>query len=282
MKVNTNIPALKTLNSLTKANNNLSKTMEKLSSGYRINCAADDAAGLAISEKLNTQVIGLQRAKDNAMDGISMIQTAEGALNEVHSMLQRIRELTVKAANGAYTSSDQQKIQDEIDALLDEIQATQKNTEFNTIPVLASSDTNYILHIGANKDQTMTLDASRMNLANAIDILIDRITGNSNVQAIASTTNANVEESINVVDRAIEAVSNMRSYLGACQNRLEYTVSNLSTSEQNMTEALSRIKDADMAEEMTEYTQQTVISQAATAMLSQANQLPQQVLQLLG
>ena len=282
MKINTNIPALRTLNSLTKANNSLTKTMEKLSSGYKINCAADDAAGLAISEKLNTQVMGLKRANDNAMDGISMIQTAEGALGEVHSMLQRIRELTVKAANGVYTSADQQKIQDEIDALLDEIKSTQRNTQFNTIPVLASSDTNYILHIGANKDQTMTINAQKINLSNAIDILIDRATGKSNVQAIKSTTNANVENSISVVDKAVEAVSNMRSYLGACQNRLEYTVSNLSTSEENMTEALSRIKDADMAEEMTSYTQQTVISQAATAMLSQANQLPQQVLQLLG
>lgn len=276
MKINTNIAAIKTLNQLNKATNSASKTMERLSSGLRINSAADDAAGLAISQKMDTQVRGLKQANRNAMDGISLIQTAEGALNEVHSMLQRMRELTVQAANGTYSTEDKVNITDEISALEEEITAIRERTEFNKKTLLNGSQTTFTLQVGANENQTMDIDGKEMDLDGVLKLLNDGTT------LVSDVADANkVGGAITKIDAAIAQTSQIRSKLGAYQNRLEHTVSNLGVSEENITAALSRIQDADMAEEMTNYTQKNVLSQAATAMLAQANQRPQQVLQLL-
>ncbi|ADZ82773.1 flagellin N-terminal helical domain-containing protein [Cellulosilyticum lentocellum] len=269
MKINTNMSAIRTLTSLTKANGSASKAMERLSSGLRINSAADDAAGMAISRKMNTQVKGLDQANRNAMDGISMIQTAEGALDEVHSMLQRMRELSVQASNGTYENADRETIEQEINQLMQEMEAMKERTQFNKMNLLDGSYENFTLHIGANKDQCMNIDGEEISIENILTPL----------QGIDIVTKA--DEAIQKVDAAIEKTSAIRGRLGAYQNRLEHTVSNIQVSEENMTASMSRIQDADMAEEMTDYTQYNVISQAATAMLAQANQRPQQVLQLL-
>ncbi len=269
MKINSNMSAIRTLTSLGKANNNASKAMERLSSGLRINSSADDAAGMAISKKMNTQIKGLDQANRNAMDGISMIQTAEGALNEVHSMLQRMRELSVQAANGTYEDADRETVMQEINQLMEEIDAMKERTQFNKMNLLDGSYKNFTLHIGANKDQSMNIEGDRIS----IDNILNHIEDLDVVTAASSATEK--------IDAAIEETSAIRGRLGAYQNRLEHTASNLQVSEENMTASMSRIQDADMAEEMTSYTQYNVISQAATAMLAQANQRPQQVLQLL-
>ncbi len=504
MKINNNIPALRTLNAMTKANNSASTVMERLSSGLRINSAGDDAAGMAISEKMNSQVKGLQQANRNVMDGISMIQTAEGACNEIHAMLQRIRELTLQAANGIYSETDKQTITNEVNSLLEEIGDVQKKTEFNKKTVLNGSQDKITLQVGANENQCLSIGGDGMSLSNVLvnisGITSDKLPTESEYQTVDATgkittkyeinkenaggefedittvtdtsggsttittttvnrtlgtidykveqpagtvtlqtettydatndkwvkeyivnasgnpavgtiedanidglptapviqklgphagltnndivvdgklidpsklpltieegsivsikldpgctlrlqaeedgtprsvtlekgeklvykagkgamtitsdgiimeknkdgkqdavmlipsTNegskyneshllfANQKESdatIVRLDAAIEATSKIRSMLGAYQNRLEHTVSNLSVSEENMTAALSRIQDADMAQEMTEYTKYNIISQAGISMLAQANQRPQQILALL-
>lgn len=272
MKINHNIAALRTLNQLNKANDKGSKTMQRLSSGLRINSAADDAAGLAISQKMDTQVRGLQQANRNAMDGISMIQTAEGAYNEVHSMLQRMRELTLQAANGTYDTVDKGTVLQEIEQLKDELESTRDRTEFNKKKLLDGTEVSFTLQVGANKDQSMTILGSEMDLGGIILEL-------STITDLSNTTLTNA--AIGKLDNAIEMASEIRSRLGAYQNRLEHTVSNLGVSEENTTAALSRILDADMALEMVNFTQHNILSQAATAMLAQANQRPQQILQLL-
>lgn len=270
MRINHNIPALNTLNQLEKVNNKTAKAMERLSSGLRINSASDDAAGLAIANKMDAQVKGLRQANRNAMDGISLVQTAEGALNEVHAMLGRMRELSVQAANGTNSDEDREKIQLEIDELLAEINGISERTEFNEMSLFKGpGDTNIALQIGANEKQTMTIAIAQMNTA---ELKIDGL----NV-----IRQEDAQRGIKQVDDAIEEISKQRSILGASQNRLEHTVNNLSVSEENLTASMSRIQDADMAQEMATFTQQNVLSQAANAMLAQANQIPQQVLQLL-
>ncbi len=387
MKINHNIPALRTLNQLNKVNDKASKTMLRLSSGLRINSAADDAAGLAISQKMDTQVRGLQQANRNAMDGISMIQTAEGSYNEVHAMLQRMRELTVQAANGTYDDADKEAIKEEMLQLQEEIIAIQDRTEFNKKKLLNGSHDKYMLQVGANENQSMKIDGSDMNLDNVLtsfygvgteEVAITlgalpegtTINVNGTITTIGTTppavssynvpansmamikfpagatpttvgigttpvTNVSITEGEKLVlqtgptavtladtgtailavdskasiilpmpnennksfldlsdnesadkalirlDQAIETASKIRGKLGAYQNRLEHTVSNLGVSEENITASLSRIQDADMALEMANFTQQNILSQAATAMLAQANQRPQQILQLL-
>lgn len=277
MKINYNIPALRTLNELSKANTKAANTMQKLSSGLRINRSADDAAGLAIANKMDAQVKGLQQANRNTMDGISLVQTAEGALNEVHDMLQRMRELSVQAANGTYSETDTEQIQQEIDQLCEEINRVSVATEFNEKPLLngdpsnSEEDQKITLQIGANKQQTMVIEIGNMN-AKALGL---------EDPAISVATYDEASAAITKVSEAIEKVSAQRAALGAVQNRLEHTTSNLGVSEENMTSSLSRIQDADMAYEMAQYTQLNVLSQAATAMLAQANQRPQQVMQLL-
>ncbi|OIQ09838.1 A-type flagellin [Moorella thermoacetica] len=388
MRINQNITALNAYRNLTVTNNSLTKSMEKLSSGLRINRAADDAAGLAISEKMRGQIRGLNQAVRNAQDAISLIQTAEGALNETHSILQRMRELAVQSASDTNTNDDRAQIQKEIDQLAEELSRISNTTEFNTKNLLAGGLTDQKFQIGANSDQNIALsvnamDAKSLGVAADVrgvsgvgttstagiyikitdttitsvklvisstagiavaggvmtitvastsktlnDVLaqINKYTGTgviaglepgavgtatataesvavslNGVKSTAAVTGANgtvtkaafVAAGINVstqaaanaaittIDEAIKKVSSERSKLGAIQNRLDHTISNLSVASENLTAAESRIRDVDMAQEMMNYTKNQILSQAGTAMLAQANQLPSTVLQLL-
>jgi flagellin len=268
MRINHNIAALNTYNKLNSASNAQSKSMEKLSSGLRINRAGDDAAGLAISEKMRGQVRGLDQASRNAQDGISLIQTAEGALNETHDILQRMRELSVQGANDTNTSADRSEIQKEITQLTEEIDRIANTTEFNTQNLVGGAFSGRF-QIGANASQTITLTIASMGSAGL------------GVSAVGVTNNAAANTSITKIDAAISRVSSERSKLGAMQNRLEHTINNLSASSENLTAAESRIRDVDMAKEMMNQTKNSILGQAAQAMLAQANQQPQGVLQLL-
>lgn len=245
------------------------KSMEKLSSGLRINRAGDDAAGLAISEKMRGQIRGLDQASRNAQDSISLIQTAEGALTETHSILQRMRELTVQGSNDTNVSVDRTAIKTEIDELNKEITRISGQTEFNTQKLLDNTFKDKSFQIGANKAQTMTLSISGMS---ATDLGVDKVDVSDATKATGS---------IDTVDKAIEKVSTQRSKLGANQNRLEHTINNLNTSSENLQAAESRVRDVDMAKEMMTFSKENILSQAAQAMLAQANQQPQGILQLL-
>lgn len=269
MIINHNIAALNTHRQLGNATNAQSKSMEKLSSGLRINRAGDDAAGLAISEKMRGQIRGLDMASKNAQDGISLIQTAEGALNETHSILQRMRELAVQGGNDTNVTADRDAIQDELNQLMSEIDRIADTTQFNTQNLLGGSFSG-TLQIGANDGQTINVKISAMDTA-----------GLSISGAISVGTNALASSSISSLDAAIASVSKQRSQLGALQNRLDHTINNLGTSSENLTAAESRIRDVDMAKEMMNQTKNSILSQAAQAMLAQANQQPQGVLQLL-
>ena len=305
MIINHNIAALNTHRQLTSASNAQSKSMEKLSSGLRINKAGDDAAGLAISEKMRGQIRGLDQASRNAQDGISLIQTAEGALNETHDILQRMRELAVQSSNDTNTSTDRGELQKEVDELAKEITRISNTTEFNTQKLLDGVGANELtFQIGANKDQTMKLSISAMD-AKSLGVAATTDDDTENAIATAGTpateddeavpgkaatttggldikTNATTATAaIDTINKAIEQVSAERSKLGANQNRLEHTINNLGTSSENLTAAESRVRDVDMAKEMMEQTKNSILSQAAQAMLAQANQQPQGVLQLL-
>ena len=251
------------------------KVTEKLSSGYKVNRAADDAAGLTISEKMRSQIRGLTQASANAQDGISCVQTAEGALTEVHSMLQRMNELAVKAANGTNTSADRVAIQKEISALSKEITRVAQSTQFNTLNLLNGSFKNgKVLQVGAANEakQQITIKISEMTASKlgVSDINVGDANGNGGKIAIGKIT------------KAIAKVSAQRSDLGAIQNRLEHTIANLDNVVENTTAAESLIRDTDMAKTMVEYTKNNILSQAGTAMLAQANQSTQNVLSLLG
>ncbi|MEW6447584.1 MAG: flagellin [Bacillota bacterium] len=271
LRINQNIEALNAWRNLLNTSNNLAKSMEKLSSGLRINRAGDDAAGLAISEKLRGQVRGLTQAVRNAQDGISLIQTAEGALNETHSILQRLRELAVQGANDTLTTDDRKAIQQEIDSLLAEIDRIATTTEFNTKKLLngdvATSALNF--QIGANTNQTIAVTIAT---ATATALTISGI-------SVGSSSLAN--QAIASIDNAITAISESRAKLGAIQNRLEHTIANLSVASENLAASESRIRDVDMAQEMMYFTKTQILQQAGVAMLAQANMAPQAVLQLL-
>jgi flagellin len=269
MRINHNISALNTYRQLSTNNVQTGKSLEKLSSGLRINRAGDDAAGLAISEKMRGQIRGLEMASKNAQDGISLIQTAEGALNETHSILQRMRELSVQSANDTNTDADRVELQKEVSALRTEIGRISTDTEFNTQKLLDGTFTGKLVQIGANTGQTLSVTINTMG---ATALGIDALT-------VSSQSGAN--SAIALLDSAIASVSSERSSLGAIQNRLEHTINNLGTSAENLTAAESRIRDVDMAKEMMEFTKNNILSQAAQAMLAQANQQPQGVLQLL-
>jgi flagellin len=247
----------------------MGKSLEKLSSGLRINRAGDDAAGLSISEKMRAQIRGLDMAVKNAQDSISLIQTAEGALTETHAILQRMRELAVQAANDTNVGTDRKALQDEVDQLTAEITRIANNTEFNTQKLLDGSFTGKVFHIGANINQSISLSINSMNASNL------------GVDAIVLTNQASANAAISVINAAIEEVSTERSKLGAYQNRLEHTINNLQVSSENLTAAESRIRDVDMAREMMQYTKQQILLQSSNAMLAQANMVPQNVLQLL-
>ena len=361
MRINTNVAALNSYNQLKQTNSNMEKSLERLSSGSRINRAADDAAGLAISEKMNSQVKGLAQAQRNAQDSISMIQTAEGALKETHSILQRMRELSVQAANDSNTDADRSEIQKEVEQLRDEITRIADTTEFNTKKLLngdlkdnsalaSTSGTGGTVNTGGSQvrfSETYTIEqhdaggSAGVQVKNSLGEIVaeasastavtfDNIefdsssTGTLKVEAgrthsgIATTDNsltfqiganggqdtdldirnmdasslqitgidvstqAGAEKAIGILDLSIEDVSAERAKLGASQNRLEHTINNLSAAEENLTAAKSRIKDVDMAKEMMNMSKQQILQQAGTAMMAQANQMPQGVLQLLG
>ncbi|QBK25345.1 flagellin [Ureibacillus thermophilus] len=269
MRIQHNISALNTHRNLSANNNAAAKNLEKLSSGYKINRAGDDAAGLAISEKMRGQIRGLNMASKNAQDGISLIQTAEGALNETHAILQRMRELAVQSANDTNTQEDRDQLQKEVDALINEITRISTDTEFNTQSLLDGTFTGKIIHIGANTGQTLTVTIGTMG-ATALG-----------VDAVDISTQTGANSAIALIDSAIKAVSSQRADLGAIQNRLEHTINNLDTTSENLTAAESRIRDVDMAKEMMEFTKNNILLQAAQSMLAQANQQPQGVLQLL-
>lgn len=274
-----NLMAMNAYRMYNKAIKAQSLAMERLATGLRINRAADDPAGLAISEKMRAQIRGLNQASKNAQNGISMIQTAEGALNETHAILQRIRELTVQAANDTNTDSERKAIQQEIDELTKEITRIGGDTEFNTMRLLDGSKPSYNIQIGANAGQTMTIEMSDMRAA-ALGL-----TGSGSGFTTNGTIDVSSHEaasaSIAVVDEAIRRVSSQRSSLGAYANRLEHTISNLENTAENLTAAESRIRDADMAKEMMEYTKQTILAQVAMAMIAQANKQQSMILKLL-
>lgn len=276
MRIVNNISAMNTNRVLGATDNAMGKTLEKLSSGLRINRAADDAAGLAISEKMRAQIRGMRQAIRNAQDGISFIQTAEGALNETHAILNRMRELTVQAANGIYTDEDKEKLQEEFDQLRAELDRIADTTEFNTQELLNGtfSGTSIAFQVGANEGQRISTEIGSMKAA---DLGIS-----SGLSIGAGTTPTELDSVLNAIDDAIDTVSAERSKLGAIQNRLEHTIANLSVTMENLAASESRIRDVDMAQEMTEFTKNQILMQSATAMLAQANMKPQAVLQLLG
>ncbi len=292
MIINTNVAALNSYNQLSNTNSNMQKSLERLSSGSRINKAADDAAGLAISEKMNAQTRGLAQAQRNAQDGISMIQTAEGALKETHSMLQRMRELSVQASNDTNTEEDRLQIQKELNQLSSQIDDISEQTQFNTKQLLngnltsGGTDGIQTFQVGANSGETLTLEINDMGAAGSGSLTVEAGAVSSS-GAVASgdidvSTQSGASSAITTIDNAIQTVSDERAKLGAVQNRLDHTINNLSATEENLTAANSRIKDVDMAKEMMNLSKQQILSQAGTAMLAQANQMPQGVLQLLG
>ena len=280
MRINNNLMAMNAHRQLGINTGAQAKSLEKLSSGYRINRAGDDAAGLAISEKMRGQIRGLQQASRNAQDGISMIQTAEGALNETHDILQRMRELSVQAANDTNVEADRAAITEELTALFTEVTRIAGSTEFNTKNLIGSAATAVLLHIGSNESQNLTVTFTDMRAsATTLALVSSAATGISAIQVSAGNSVANAL--ITTVNNALTNVSTERAKLGAIQNRLEHTIKNLDTGAENLQASESRIRDVDMAKEMMNFTKQMILNQAAQAMLAQANQAPQGVLQLL-
>ncbi|MBG9794188.1 flagellin [Paenibacillus dendritiformis] len=269
MFINTNVGAINAHRNLGMNNTAMSKTMEKLSSGFRINRAADDAAGLAISEKMRFQIGGMNQAMRNAQDGISLIQTAEGALTEVHSMLQRLNTLANQSATGTYDDKDRVNTQKEVDALLAEIDNIAKSTQFNGIDLL-SKDELVTFQIGVTKDNVLQAALKQMDAA-ALQI-----------SGLKIDTQADASAALEKIETAINIVSEQRASFGAVQNRLEHTINNLGVTAENLSASESRIRNADMAKEMTDFTRNQILVQAGTAMLAQANSAPQSVLKLLG
>ena len=273
MVIQHNIAAINSYRNLSTNQSALSKNLEKLSSGYKINRAGDDAAGLAISETMRSQINGLNQAVNNANDAIGLIQTAEGAMTETHSMLQRMKTLTTQAANGTYTKTARDNIKAEIDALNKEITRIATTTEFNGEKPLSPDKAGKALtfFIGASADKTNAMTVGQQ-IMTAKALTIEGI-------VVDNTTNA--FKAMKSVDAAIEKVSSYRATLGAAQNRLEHTVNNLKVTSENITSAESRIRDTDMADEITAYTKNNILLQAAQSMLSQSNAMPQGVLSML-
>ena len=314
MRIQHNITALNAHRNLTNNNSSVGKSLEKLSSGYRINRAGDDAAGLAISEKMRAQITGLATAQKNANDGISLVQTAEGALTEVHSMLNRMVELATQSANGTYSTANRQEMQKEIKRLNEEIDRISNTANFNgtklfTVPAgtnaLTGSTVNktkITLHVGDSHEtanqlkvtfQAMSSKTLGLHSTDKTSFVKSLGTTGFDISKNAPGANAvtinnidltkadSARHAISVAQAAIDMVSSMRSDFGAMQNRLDHTINNLSVQEENITAAESRIRDVDMAKEMMAYTKNNILVQSAQAMLAQANQVPQGVLQLL-
>ena len=261
LRINSNVEAFNAHRQLVGTSDRAAKSMERLSSGYRINRAADDAAGLAISEKLRGQIHGLAQAQRNSQDAVSLVQTAEGSLNEVHSMLQRVRELAVQYQNGTLSTSDKAAITAEAAQLQSEIERIGTSSDFNGIKLLNASTT-ISFQVGANDGDTIAVTTESLGgKVGTIDV--------TSATAIAG------------IDQAITNVSTLRSTFGAVQNRLEHTLNNLATYQENLMASESRIRDVDMASEMVEFSKNQILQQAGTSMLAQANQAPQAVLSLL-
>ena len=276
MIINHNMNAMNAHRNMGVNNNNAAKAMEKLSSGLRINRAGDDAAGLAISEKMRGQIRGLDQASRNAQDGISLIQTAEGALNETTNILQRMRELSVQAANDTNATTDRVAIKTELTALHSEISRIAETTKFNGKGVINSgaSQVSLNIQVGANSGETITIALANMN-ASAIGV------ASSLVSDIGDGTAGNANKLTSAIDKALVNVSTQRAKFGAIQNRLEHTIKNVDNTSENLQAAESRIRDVDMAKEMMNYSKNNILNQAAQSMLAQANQQPQNVLNLL-
>lgn len=275
MIVQHNMSALNTNRQLGITNTNLAKSTEKLSSGYRVNRAADDAAGLSISEKMRGQIRGLEQASANAQDGQSLIQTAEGALGEIHEVLQRMRELTVQAANDTNVTADREAIALEVAALASEIDRIMSQTEFNTMKLLDGTFTGKVMQVGANSGQTITFSIRTMS-SNSLSVNV------ANIAAKISTGNGKgITSLIDIVNSAVTQVSLQRSKLGALQNRLDHTIANADNMAENLQSAESKIRDVDMADEMVTYSAKSILQQAGQSMLAQANQATQGVLTLL-
>lgn len=269
MVVQHNLSAMNTNRQLGITGTGLQKSTEKLSSGYKINRAADDAAGLSISEKMRNQIRGLNKASDNAQDGISLVQTAEGAMNEVHSMLQRMSELAVQSANDTNQTVDRAALQQEVSQLQTEISRVATTTQFNKMNILNGDFKNKNLQVGANAEQT-------------IGVSIESITTTvTDALSVSVSSYDSAQDAITNVQSAITALSTQRSELGAIQNRLEHTVANLDNISENTQASESRIRDTDMAEEMVQYSKNNILQQAGQSMLAQANQATQGVLSLL-
>ena len=276
MRINTNVAAMNTYSRLTAANTAKSNSLAKLSSGSRINKAGDDAAGLAISEKMKSQIGGLTQAKRNAQDGISLVQTAEGALNETHSILERMRDLAVQGGNGTLTKDDRASINKELKALHQELTRISSTTEFNTQKLFsqtAKQSSTFTFQIGANAGQSLSVAIGAMD---GTSLLVSNDT-----EFKLNDAGTNAGKMIGNIDTAIGTVSAQRADLGAVQNRLEHTINNLTATNENLSDANSRIHDVDMAEEMMTFTKSNILSQAATSMLAQANAMPNSVLNLL-
>lgn len=254
------------------------KSSEKLSSGYRINRAGDDAAGLTISEKMRSQIRGLNKASSNAQDGVSLIQVAEGALAETHSILQRMNELATQAANDTNTTADRNAIAAEIHQLTSEIDRIASTTQFNTMNLLDGSFTNKNLQVGSLEGQNISVSIKAMNSSS---LGLTKTVNNKKTLAISVSSFSSAGSAMTVIQKAIQSVSAMRSTLGALQNRLEHTISNLDNISENTQAAESRLRDTDMAEEMVEYSKNNILAQAGQSMLAQANQSTQGVLSLL-
>lgn len=280
MVIQHNMAAANTNRNLGITTGNLAKATEKLSSGYKINRAGDNAAGLTISEKMRGQIRGLDQAATNAQDGISLIQTAEGALNETQSILQRMRELTVQASNDTNVTADRTAISKELDALTKEVTRIATQTEFNTMKLLDGTFSSKNLQVGANSGQNISFSINNMT---ASALLVSGEGGSAVAYNVAShvSTYQSATHAVTIVQKALDAVSTERSSLGALQNRLEHTIANADNTSENLQAAESRIRDVDMAEEMVKYSKDNILQQAAQAMLAQANQSTQGVLSLL-
>jgi flagellin len=283
MRINHNINSMITQTALGNANKSVGKSLEKLSTGLRINRASDDAAGLSVSEQLRGQVRGLNRAKANAQDGIALLQIAEGAANEISSILQRMRELSVQSSNDTLTSTDRSYLEQEFTALRDEVERISVSTQYNGQTLVTGSSSSFggvgagssILHIGANS--TAGVDT--------ITISIDSITAGAigvSAAGVSVSSQAAAQTTISTIDSAITSVNKMRSDMGAYVNRLEAAINNISNQEYNTQDAESRIRDVDFATETTQFTKNQILTQSSTSMLAQANQVPQGVLGLLG
>jgi flagellin len=278
LRIQNNIEAFDTHRQLTASSDAASKAMQKLSSGYRINRASDDAAGLAISEQMRGQIGGLDQAQRNAQDGISLVQTGEGALNEVQSMIQRVRDLKVQFNNGTLDTDDQNAISAEVSQISGEIGDIASGTKFNGNSLLSGGT--YSFQVGANDGETITTSAVQLSSGVASGGLAE-LQGLSTAALASAALTSGGLSTLDSIDTALTNVSSARANYGAVQNRLEHRLNNLSTYQENLTNSESQIRDVDMASEMTNYTKLSVLQQAGTAMLAQANQAPQSILSLL-